>query len=127
METFVQLSCLLACQQGQCFSYEMRRETFIYGNRKTSKHDLAPTNVHSQTYKHKHKCTARLNPDYVVSRVCSYDTISDEFIHVLISCWQVTESLLSLNYEEFRIYILASDKGNSRDCSSSVDAVTVKK
>lgn len=29
METFVQLSCLLLCQSGQCFNYKMRGETFI--------------------------------------------------------------------------------------------------
>lgn len=55
------------------------------------------TRIHTLTHMYIQTQTrSQISPDYVVSALRSYDTDSNEFIHLLISCWQVTESLLRL-------------------------------
>lgn len=127
METFVQLSCLLLCQPGQCSSYKTRGETFIYSHNKPrpGTHTHERTRSHAVYSIYKHGCPAK--PALITLFRFIWHQSQWIYIQLLISCWQVDESFLSwAKYEDLRIYILASEEGKSRDCSSSVASVTVK-
>lgn len=65
-----------------------RRNIYLQPQKKKSKPNLGPIHTHTHS---------QMSSNLVISAAHSYDTNSDEYIHLLISCWQVTDSLVSLS------------------------------